>query len=145
MYNECNRLNGMKGSEDVHVQALIVNDCTNEVLMVNQYTYRRSVIWTLPGGSVEEGETYREAVVREVLEETGLNVDVGRILLDEMNRVVYEAVIVGGDLYLDKSLDVNDEILEVSWKPLDDLSLWNDYMRPVWDRYKSGTYGRCVG
>jgi 8-oxo-dGTP diphosphatase len=39
--------------------------------------------WTLPGGGVEGAETLREAVVREVLEETGLNVRVGRFLYDE--------------------------------------------------------------
>lgn len=135
----------MKGSEDVHVQALIVDSRTNEVLMVNQYTYRRSVIWTLPGGSVEEGETYREAIVREVFEETGYQIETGRILLDEANRVVYESCIVGGELFLDTTLEDNEEILEVSWKPLEDESLWNDYMRPVLDRFQAGTYGRCVG
>jgi 8-oxo-dGTP diphosphatase len=36
--------------------------------------------WNLPGGRVEPGETPQEAVVREVLEEVGLQVRVERLL-----------------------------------------------------------------
>ena len=57
--------------------------------------------WSVPGGVLEVGETLEVAVAREVLEETGIDVEVGslievveRIGRDEAGRVEYHYVIV---------------------------------------------------
>jgi len=57
--------------------------------------------WSLPGGGLELGETLEAGVAREVLEESGLVVDVGpvvevfdRILMDEHGAVGYHFVLV---------------------------------------------------
>jgi 8-oxo-dGTP pyrophosphatase MutT (NUDIX family) len=39
--------------------------------------------WLLPGGGREEGESEEHCVIREMKEETGLDVEVERLLLDE--------------------------------------------------------------
>jgi ADP-ribose pyrophosphatase YjhB (NUDIX family) len=49
------------------------------LLLLNQDTDSgRS--WSLPGGKLENGETLARALVREMKEETGLDVEPGRLL-----------------------------------------------------------------
>ncbi len=44
--------------------------------------------WSIPGGSHDIGETVREAAVREVMEETGVQIDLGPIIdvIDSIRR-----------------------------------------------------------
>jgi ADP-ribose pyrophosphatase YjhB (NUDIX family) len=57
--------------------------------------------WSLPGGTLEVGETLEAGVAREIVEETGLSVEVGpvievfdRIVLDDERRVRYHFVLI---------------------------------------------------
>ena len=58
------------------VSAVIV-DRDKRVLLVLRGHEPAKGLWSLPGGSVEPGESMAEALVREVREETGLSIVVG--------------------------------------------------------------------
>jgi len=60
------------------VGAMIVNKEGKILLTKSHKWFDR---YTLPGGHIEVGETMREAVAREAKEETGLDVEVGEMLL----------------------------------------------------------------
>lgn len=66
--------------------ALVVRE--GEVLLTRLAPHLgRGELWTLPGGEVEHGEHPRDAVLREVVEETGLEVGVEeRPVVDSLHR-----------------------------------------------------------
>jgi ADP-ribose pyrophosphatase YjhB (NUDIX family) len=83
----------------VGVGAVVVND--GRVLVIRRGQEPRKGQWSLPGGVVRLGEPLVEALRREMLEETGLDVAVGpivetfdRIHRDDDGRVRYHFVIV---------------------------------------------------
>ena len=83
----------------VGVGAVIVED--GKVLLIRRKYEPLKGHWSLPGGMVEIGETLEAALAREMLEETGLGVEVGpvievfdRIMRDEQHRVRYHFVLI---------------------------------------------------
>jgi ADP-ribose pyrophosphatase YjhB (NUDIX family) len=81
--------------------AAVVFDDQGRVLLV-RHTYRPKLPWGLPGGWLERGEDARQAVEREVREETGLHVRAGRMLYAGSDRgvsrvdMVFLAALEGG-------------------------------------------------
>ena len=55
----------------VRVTGVVIE--AGRILLLNQDAGARS--WSLPGGKLEDGETLAEALVREMKEETGLDVE----------------------------------------------------------------------
>ncbi len=83
----------------VGVGAVIVD--AGKVVLVRRRYEPLAGRWSLPGGTLELGETLETGAAREMREETGLRVEVGpiievfdRIMLDEERRVRYHFVLV---------------------------------------------------
>lgn len=81
-------------------------------------------LWSIPGGRIEPGETDEQAVVREVCEETGLDVACGRLLGTLERPGLDGAVIVIRDYEAYLAVDANgrtpgpvagDDAADVRW------------------------------
>ena len=58
----------------------VATDEHGRLLMIKRGHEPGAGLWSIPGGRIEPGETDAQALVREMLEETGLTVEVGRLL-----------------------------------------------------------------
>lgn len=83
----------------VAVGGIVVRD--GRVLLVQRGREPSTGRWTIPGGAVLVGERLQEAVVRELREECGIEVEVGsvvevldRVVRDAAGRVQFHYVIV---------------------------------------------------
>lgn len=85
----------------IRVTGICVED--DQILLLHQNSDGPRT-WQLPGGKVEDGETLAEALVREMREETGLDIEVGRLLYlcdhtpAHVAHITFEVSRVGGTL-----------------------------------------------
>ena len=81
------------------VGAVVVSD--DRALLIRRGNEPAKGEWSIPGGMVEPGERIHDAVIREVVEETGLLVEVGqrlavveRIFRDSQGKVKYHYILL---------------------------------------------------
>jgi 8-oxo-dGTP diphosphatase len=58
----------------------VATDGQGRLLMIKRGHEPGAGLWSIPGGRIEPGETDAEALAREMLEETNLTIEVGRLL-----------------------------------------------------------------
>lgn len=99
---------------------LIFDEQDENVLMVKNKGKNASY-YTLPGGAVEPGETLEEAAIREVKEETGLDVEISDVFsvseafFEERGHhaifFTFRGKITGGEI----NISLPEEIEEITW------------------------------
>lgn len=103
----------------VAVGAVVVRE--GSLLMVRRGREPAKGLWTIPGGRVKKGERLTAATAREVREETGLEVEVGRLLgvfevVGDPHFVILDHIAVPKD---DAEPVAGDDADESRWVPLD--------------------------
>ncbi|RJL33476.1 NUDIX hydrolase [Bailinhaonella thermotolerans] len=102
----------------------VVHDDSRRLLLIKRANPPGQGLWSLPGGRVEPGETDSEALIREMREETGLEIEVGdlvgRVDVPGASGIVYDihdyaATPTGG------TLRPGDDALETRWVTAEDL------------------------
>ncbi|MBS0625603.1 MAG: NUDIX domain-containing protein [Verrucomicrobia bacterium] len=103
----------------VSIAGAIFSSDRSSVLLIQ----RRDVpVWVLPGGGIDPGEKPEEAVLREILEETGFTVKIDRLVGDysPINRLakqtqLFECSILSGEA------TINSECRNIQFFPLTSL------------------------
>lgn len=114
----------------------------DQFLLIQQDRPQVGSIWTLPGGLQELGEGVRDALVREVYEETNLEVEVGALLdivdgifRDPSGRVEYHYTLLDFHCtYQSGEAVAASDAEAVRWVNMDDLAsleIWSETKRII--------------
>jgi len=112
---------GNKNSIQLGVGAVVFND--DAILLVKRRNPPHQHQWAIPGGKVNYGESLKNAVKREILEETGVLIDVQEpvytfevIETDEKNNATLHYVVIDYTArYLSGKLKAADDAEQAEW------------------------------
>jgi len=126
----------MKSSYVIVVGAIVEKD--GKILLVQEKQPRAYGLWNTPAGWLESGENPIDGAIREVKEETGLEIKIngllgiyiGRSIHDPnltVNKIVFRASLIGGELKIPK-----DELLDIKWfEPSEALAMKDTQLRKI--------------
>lgn len=115
-------------SHRISAGAIVEQD--KQLLLVRHVREGRYDFWVAPGGGVKEGETLEVAAAREVLEETGLEAEIGRLLYIEdlaspecrFVKFWFAAKVISGSLSTAHPEAAAEHIKEAAWLSPDALA-----------------------
>lgn len=115
--------------DETSAGGLVVERETMRAVIIGRRSSRGRLLWSLPKGHVEEGETPAEAAIREVFEETGLSSEIAGELgvIDfwfqqekvSIHKTVHHFLLfsVGGTL-----TPQEEEVDEIAWVAIDQIA-----------------------
>lgn len=106
---------------------------TARAALIGRLDRRRRLLWSLPKGHLEDGETDQQAAIREVHEETGVLgsvlgklgvIDFWFVVEDRLvHKTVHHFLLLAVDTTGGLALSDHDaEVAEVAWVPLSEVS-----------------------
>lgn len=127
------------------VSLIIVND-KQEILLV-QHRKANRYYWVLPGGRIEYGEDFATCAVRELKEETNLDIKFEKVVFlseaiapDKSRHIINiyaTAEVLGGEL----RLGIEPVLVDVGYKPileLNKITLYPPVADQIIEAYKEG-------
>jgi len=140
---------GKNGTLRVGCSAVIFDEMRKKILLTKRADNGQ---WCLPGGGMESGESVRETCIREVREETGLNIEVKRLIgiyTTPHELIVYpdgnqfqlvafcfEATVNGGKLNLSKE---TTEYGYFSCEQIQKLDMLHNHIQRIYDAFTFST------
>ena len=111
---------------NIRITGILIEN--NEILLVQQkLSDKRN--WSLPGGRLERGETLSQGLIREMKEETGLDVEIIRMLYlcdvaTSSNTILHITFLIkriGGEIKLPSNEFDENPIHDVKFVPISEL------------------------
>ena len=115
---------------EVTTHAIMFDETRKKILLILWQNPLGQEVWSFPGGHIKSGERVKEALMREVKEETGYEIEVGKLLgvydnivrdistnnvIAHIINIIWFANILFGTLDFSK----DEEIIDAKWFPYD--------------------------
>ena len=112
---------------NIRVTGILIEN--NKILLVKQKVNDKRN-WSLPGGRLEHGETLKQGMLREMKEETGLDVEIVRMLYlcdvkASENTILHITFLlrkIGGEIKLPSNEFDENTIRDVKFVPVSELT-----------------------
>ena len=117
-----------------YIKTAVVIKKDNTYLLVQENSERVRGLWNLPQGTVDAGENLEDCAVREVKEETGLDVQLDKKIAvlnntfkDTKELHVYQCSIAGGNLQIPE-----EEIMSAKFFTIEEIETIKDKLVGPW-------------
>ena len=103
----------------------VIKNTDNEILILKRHPKSKTdpEMWELPGGKVEKGEHFTDALIREIKEETSLDCEVGDFCEAVQNDYMHKRT-VQLIMYLENAegdVKISEEHTEFMWASLEQI------------------------
>lgn len=115
---------------EVTTHAIMLDETRKKILLILWQNPLGQEVWSFPGGHIEIGERVKEALIREVKEETGYEIEASKLhgvydnivrdistndIIAHIINIIWLANILSGTLDFSK----DEDIIDARWFPYD--------------------------